>query len=53
MFEITRQPHIRGEDATPDEIVFLMKAGPGFTLLPERFSVGYPGDSRIGEAREF
>jgi hypothetical protein len=38
---VTRQPHIRGEDATPDEIVFLMTAELGFRLLPERFSVGY------------
>ena len=35
---VTRQPHIRGEDATPDEIVFLMTAELGFRLLPERFS---------------
>lgn len=38
---VTRQPHIRGEDATRDEIVFLMTAELGFRLLPERFSVGY------------
>ncbi len=38
---VTRQPHIRREHATPDEIVFLMTAELGFRLLPERFSVGY------------
>ena len=38
---LTRQPHIRGEDATPHEIVFLMTAELGFRLLPEHFSVGY------------
>ena len=37
---VTRQPHIRGEDATPDEIIFLMTEL-GFRPLPERFSVGY------------
>ncbi|GAA5121236.1 hypothetical protein JIN84_00440 [Luteolibacter yonseiensis] len=37
---VTRQPHIRGEDATPDEIVFLM-AELGFQPLPARFSIGY------------
>ncbi len=38
---VTRQPHIRGEHATPDEIVLLMTEELGFRLLPERFSVGY------------
>ena len=35
---VTRQPHISGEDATPDEIVFLMTVELGFRLLPEGFS---------------
>jgi hypothetical protein len=38
---VTRQPHIRGEDATPDEIIFLMTAELGFRQLPGRFSIGY------------
>ncbi len=38
---VTRQPHVRGEDATPDEIISLMTVELGFRLLPERFSVGY------------
>ena len=38
---VTRQPHIRGEHATLDEIVFLMTEELGFRLLPKHFSVGY------------
>ncbi len=38
---VTRQPHIRGDDATPEEIIFLMTEELGFSLLSERFSVGY------------
>lgn len=38
---VSRQPHIRGEDATPDEIVFMMTVELGFRLLPDHFSVGY------------
>lgn len=38
---VTRQPHIRGEHATPDEIVSLMTVELGFRRLPQCFSVGY------------
>lgn len=38
---VTRQPHIAGEAATPDEIVHLMTVELGFRQLPTRFSVGY------------
>ncbi len=38
---ITRQPHIRGEHASPEEIVHLMTAELGFRKLPKRFSIGY------------
>jgi hypothetical protein len=38
---VTRQPHVRGECATRDEISHLMTAELGFRLLAERFSVGY------------
>ena len=38
---VTRQPHIRGDDAMAAEIIFLMTAELGFRQLPERFSVGY------------
>jgi hypothetical protein len=38
---VTRQPHIKGEDATPEEIVDLMTVELGFRQLPARFSVGY------------
>src|SRR5690606_32987278 len=38
---VTRQPHIMGEVATPEEIIHLMTEELGFEQLPERFSVGY------------
>jgi hypothetical protein len=38
---VTRQPHIRGDAATPDEIIRLMTNELGFRQLPARFSVGY------------
>ena len=38
---LTRQPHIRGEDATPSEIARMMTEGLGFRQLAARFSVGY------------
>jgi hypothetical protein len=38
---VTRQPHIKGEDATPEEIVHLMTVELGFRQLSARFSVGY------------
>lgn len=38
---VTRQPHIEGEGATSNEIISMMVDDLGFSLLPERFSVGY------------
>jgi hypothetical protein len=38
---ITRQPHVQGVGASPDEIVTLMVNHLGFRKLPARFSVGY------------
>ena len=38
---ITRQPHVAGEAASPDEIIEMMVADLGFRLLPPRFSLGY------------
>ncbi|MES2983356.1 MAG: hypothetical protein V4727_13675 [Verrucomicrobiota bacterium] len=38
---ITRQPHVQGEGASPDEIITLMVDHLGFRKLPARFSVGY------------
>lgn len=38
---VTRQPHVRGEDASTEEIIHLMTAELGFKLLPQRFSIGY------------
>ncbi|WAC18565.1 hypothetical protein OVA24_15125 [Luteolibacter sp. SL250] len=38
---ITRQPHIKGSSASPDEIIYLMISALGFRQLPARFSVGY------------
>ena len=38
---VTRQPHIRGDAATPDEIIRLMTDELGFRQLPARFLVGY------------
>lgn len=38
---VTRQPHIRGEHATPNDIVSMMTTELGFRLLSRRFSVGY------------
>jgi hypothetical protein len=38
---VTRQPHLRGEGATREEIISMMIDGLGFRLLPARFSVGY------------
>lgn len=38
---VTRQPHIQGEAATPEEIIALMVDALDFRQLPERFSVGY------------
>jgi len=38
---VTRQPHVEGDGAAPDEIIWLMVEELGFRQLPERFSVGY------------
>lgn len=38
---VTRQPHIKGVGATPEEIGHLMTTELGFRQLPQRFSVGY------------
>lgn len=38
---VTRQPHVDGDGATPQEIIAMMVDALEFTLLPERFSVGY------------
>ncbi len=38
---VTRQPHLEGEGATPDEIIAMMVDDLDFRQLPERFSVGY------------
>jgi hypothetical protein len=38
---VTRQPHIRGEGASREEIISMMVEGLGFRLLSDRFSVGY------------
>ena len=38
---LTRQPHIEGEGAAPEEIISMMVEDLGFRQLPERFSVGY------------
>lgn len=38
---VTRQPHVKGEGATFEEIISMMVEALQFTLLPERFFVGY------------
>jgi hypothetical protein len=38
---VTRQPHVEGEGATPDEIIAMMVDDLLFSPLPQRFSVGY------------
>ena len=38
---ITRQPHLAGDAASPQEIVSMMVDELGFRLLPGRYSVGY------------
>lgn len=38
---VTRQPHVEGEAATPEEIIAMMVDALDFRQLPERFYVGY------------